>query len=959
MNPEETKPEDKKGEELEERNVVLSISEVQSNNEKQPVTIDVNAPSDDLAERMANAFDKNLDKLIADVQAPPPPVKLKKPKKVKEVKVKKIKIKVYRYKPIEKKDSSFAEFLGRKISSSFSLAATARKNAKERGEETKPKGFFLKQALGFEFGGDLINRTKGTFSSDPTEEQDPSSNKGDRFAAALKNIKPPTDQPKVASASSVSTPYTQPSLFDTNKYVTVVDRSIGQCVKDYVGKLQKSFERVNKKLSDLSETKDQSISVSKQENTISEIISDRFTTVKESIKENNILRKTLNKIKQTQLNVQKKQAEQNENAAREASLEKGSDLSGSVKYSDPYSKQKEGKGLVQRAMDFISGDNGDDCECDDEGGGGGIDIDLPDRNPRRSRRPGVRRRLARRKFNNATRNIGKGIAEQGNRAKNFFVDKGKSVSKFLGDQGGKLLRAGQSGITKVGKFIADNPKIMRLGKAFGAFGGKAVPGVGAAVGAADAADRAARGDKVGAGIAAFGAGADAIPVAGTAVSWVTDLALLGKDIFDIFGGKQKKMSEGGMIKLSNGGVPAMVGEAGPELVTSPGQPLDLSSLVGMGSDPVKTSISTILGVTDKVIQNAGPAAGAVKPFVQQIIGPLAKVYGKPEFNITTKVGKNLNNIQEPNQEEGGILGLIKKIGSFLRGEDEDDGGSEGQSGTRGSAASDAGAYKDMLDLIAGVESTSSGGYEAFNRGGSAGGTVAHGSGNSAEVAIGGVIKPLTQRTVAEVMSLQASGDLHATGRYQIIASTLKGLMNGNYGDTGVQPTDLYDAVTQDKLGIALIKYRLKTGANATNFRNEWIGLQKVPDDKLIAAINGANAAYQANPNATAVASASTATPGAPSGSPGSAAPVVPGTQTNRRGSTAAVPSGTKPGTRPVAPVRQPASPLSNFNVLLSQSGSTAANTSLSEAFGVGGGGALRLRNPYDINSLHSAVLGQR
>lgn len=166
----------------------------------------------------------------------------------------------------------------------------------------------------------------------------------------------------------------------------------------------------------------------------------------------------------------------------------------------------------------------------------------------------------------------------------------------------------------------------------------------------------------------------------------------------------------------------------------------------------------------------------------------------------------------------------------------------------------------MLDLIAGVESTSSGGYEAFNRGGSAGGTVAHGSGNSSEVALGGSTKPLTQRTVAEVMRLQAAGELHATGRYQIIASTLKGLMNGNYGDTGVKPTDLYDPVTQDKLGIALIKYRLKTGATAANFRNEWIGLQKVPDDKLTAAINNANAAYQANPNATATPSATTTTP---------------------------------------------------------------------------------------------------
>ena len=67
---------------LDQRFVNLSINEVQSDDPQEPVDIDVDAPSEDLAERMANAFDKNLDQLIKDVQAPPPPVKIKKPKKM-------------------------------------------------------------------------------------------------------------------------------------------------------------------------------------------------------------------------------------------------------------------------------------------------------------------------------------------------------------------------------------------------------------------------------------------------------------------------------------------------------------------------------------------------------------------------------------------------------------------------------------------------------------------------------------------------------------------------------------------------------------------------------------------------------------------------------------------------------------------------------------------------------------
>jgi len=157
----------------------------------------------------------------------------------------------------------------------------------------------------------------------------------------------------------------------------------------------------------------------------------------------------------------------------------------------------------------------------------------------------------------------------------------------------------------------------------------------------------------------------------------------------------------------------------------------------------------------------------------------------------------------------------------------------------GEFSSNAGDYKQLLDLIAGVESTSYGGYNAFNRGGSAGGTIAHGSGNATKDTIGGVVKPLTQRTVKEIMDLQNKGELHATGRYQIIRSTLKGLMNGNYGNTGVKLDDLYDSKTQDKLGISLIKYRLRTGATPQNFRREWIGLKNVSDSKLQAAIDKA------------------------------------------------------------------------------------------------------------------------
>jgi hypothetical protein len=105
---------------------------------------------------------------------------------------------------------------------------------------------------------------------------------------------------------------------------------------------------------------------------------------------------------------------------------------------------------------------------------------------------------------------------------------------------------------------------------------------------------------------------------------------------------------------------------------------------------------------------------------------------------------------------------------------------------------------NLLDIIAAGESGSMG-YDAANKG-------------KAGDMPGGY-PGLSKMTVDDVMRLQAKREVFATGRYQIIPSTLAGLMNGEYGETGVKSSDLYDASTQDKLVTALINKRLKQGGS--------------------------------------------------------------------------------------------------------------------------------------------------
>lgn len=69
-------------------------------------------------------------------------------------------------------------------------------------------------------------------------------------------------------------------------------------------------------------------------------------------------------------------------------------------------------------------------------------------------------------------------------------------------------------------------------------------------------------------------------------------------------------------------------------------------------------------------------------------------------------------------------------------------------------------------------------------------------------------KPLSQYTIGEVKAFQskprdANGQLWATGKYQIIPSTLKGLIPL----AGLKDSDLYDKTNQDKLGFQLLLNR--------------------------------------------------------------------------------------------------------------------------------------------------------
>lgn len=137
-----------------------------------------------------------------------------------------------------------------------------------------------------------------------------------------------------------------------------------------------------------------------------------------------------------------------------------------------------------------------------------------------------------------------------------------------------------------------------------------------------------------------------------------------------------------------------------------------------------------------------------------------------------------------------------------------------------------------LSKLIGSHESYGGNYGAFNRGGSNQGHTAHGS---------GIDPNLVNMTIAEIQRRQlaanvpASQQLHAVGKYQIIGETLKALMEGRYGDTGVSMGDRFSPEVQERLGYALARNRVQgrsVDQGMRGLRQEWIGLQYAPDAKL-------------------------------------------------------------------------------------------------------------------------------
>ena len=646
----------------------------------------------DAATRMAEAFDKNLDNLLDNIRNPDPttPPRVRKPKQtlVKKVRTKKLRAAFDKTDPYQAK--TLSGFLGLKLKKSFGRAAEARRLAKESGAEEKGKRYFLKKALGFEFGGDKLNRLQGTFSKSPVAAKDPALTADQRFLAG---IAPDLTPPEVK----------QGTLFDTNKYTTKT--GVAKVVADGIDKLKSSFDRTDQKFRSIIEIKKGSVQSDLSK--LSGVVED----LKKSVLKNVDTQKDINDTKQKQLDLLFDIVQDEKADAKEASMEKGEDLSGQL------SSATEERQLEQAGKD-----------------GGGFDLgDMFDKFKkfkwakwlRRLRNPGrfMRSlgRLGRMRFGQFMRpaaNLGRGALNLGRGALQGAMNLGRGavqgVGKFVGGGaattaaivGGAGLAASAIGegffqLTKkggAGEQARDYLK--KKGEEMGGPLGALVGGMGNLAGISNEATKVTGNilDVVGApfryaiegirypflneedrekqaeNLAKFDARIRENIRGGLNRIDVMNVVPDEKGGFgNIYGRDEaqkemmEKMSEGGTIpkfqavggaRLTGdlptaGGVNAMIGEAGPEMLLRAGQ----------GAMNPLQSLAPMILAAREVTKRAGTWADPIENLVRQTTDPIAKSLNLPVSPIQTDIGQgSVPQMEEkPAEDDKGPLGWLAKL----------------------------------------------------------------------------------------------------------------------------------------------------------------------------------------------------------------------------------------------------------------------------------------------------------
>jgi len=602
------------------------------------------------AERMAEAFDARLDDLVESIKNPPQAAEPKQ-RKQKETLVK-IRKSLKPAKFADKKGTKGPNFFQNsslftfnKVKDALGRAAQLRREAAAQGMPAQEKGFYATRALGLEFGGDAIARTRGIFSSSPDATLDPSLTKQQRYAAGIfgaRTIRPPKE-------SGVAKD---------------IDRQVGE---------------LEKKLDAVIDTK----KITPESADLQKVLEE----LRKKLSEGNKLQGDINASKKKLLSLEAKAADQAQADAEEAETDENKEIH---KFKKAIGGEKKGS------------DEGEDD-------GGGLDIgDMFDKFRKskwlkRLRNP---KRFARTLFRYGRRFLWKPMKAAATKVAGMFSGAAATSAAIVGGAGlaASAIGEGFFQLTKkggAGEQARDYLK--KKGEEIGGPMGALIGGMGNLAGISNEATKvtgnildvvgapfryAIEGirypflneedrEKQAANLAKFDARIRENIRGGLNRIDVMNVVPDEKGGFgNIYGNDEaqkemmEKMSEGGTIPkfqavggarltgdLPTAGPKVMAAEAGEEMVITP------------ENNPLQ-SLAPMIVAMREVTKRAGTWADPVENMVRQVTDPIAKKIGLPTLPTDIQIGQNIPSGDQGEQKEqkkikrGGLLG---KLMDFITG----------------------------------------------------------------------------------------------------------------------------------------------------------------------------------------------------------------------------------------------------------------------------------------------------
>lgn len=600
------------------------------------------------AERMAEAFDERLDELVDSIKNPPEPAQPKQRKK-KET-FAKIKRSVKPAKFTDNKGTKGPNFFQNsslftfnKVKDALGRAAQLRREAAAQGMPAQEKGFYATRALGLEFGGDAIARTRGMFSSSPDATLDPSLTKQQRYAAGIfgaRTIRPPKE-------SGVA--------------------------KD----IDRQVDELEKKLDAVIDTKKITPESAELQKTLNQL--------KEKLSAGNKLQSDINASKKKLLSLEAKEADQAQARAEEAETDQTEDLS-NFEDMDPGKKEEK---------------------KEEEGGGLDIgDMFDKFRKSKWLKRLRNPKKFAKTLFRYGRRFIWKPMKAAATKVAGMFSGAAATSAAIVGGAGlaASALGEGFFQLTKKGGAGEKTRDFLKeKGEEIGGPVGALIGGVGNLAGISNEATKvtgnildvvgapfryAIEGirypflneedrEKQAANLAKFDARIRENIRGGLNRIDVMNVVPDDKGGFgNIYGNDDaqkemmEKMSEGGTIPkfqavsgarltgdLPTAGPKVMAGEAGDEMVITP------------QNNPLQ-SLAPMIVAMREVTKRAGTWADPVENMVRQVTDPIAKKIGLPTLPTPIEIGQNIpsgNQGEQKNTRKKKKGGLLDKLMNFVTG----------------------------------------------------------------------------------------------------------------------------------------------------------------------------------------------------------------------------------------------------------------------------------------------------